>query len=89
MLHVVAMEHKRPLECAKSHQQLDFTVSVECVQITLKAVVQGGLSSVVADNLVRFEVHVNGMPPASAAIAADPAFNRAQLRSCISTQMCG
>ena len=81
MFHIVAMEHKGAFECAESHQQLDFTVAIENVQIAFEAVVQRWLSAVVTDDLVRLEVHVDGVPPATTAIAADPAFNCTQLWS--------
>ena len=75
MLDIVTVKYEWTLECAETHQQLYLAVAVQNVQIAFETVVQGRLTPVVADDLVRFEMHMDGVPPATAAVAADPAFD--------------
>lgn len=75
MFHIVAVEYEGTFECSEPHQHLDFAVAIKDVQVAFETIVQCRLPAIVTDDLVRFEMNVNWMPPAATAIAADPAFH--------------
>ena len=72
------MEHEWTFESAESHQQFNNAVSGQVGHVVLEGKGRRRRSSVVADDLVRFEMNVDGVPPATAAVAADPAFDGSQ-----------
>ena len=77
MIVVVAVEHKRSVKGAELHEDLGRRVVLELAMIALELERGFRRLAVDPDHLVRFDVNVDGVPPAAAAVAEDPFFDRA------------
>ncbi len=80
---VVTMEHERPLERPESHQQFHNAVAGQIGRIVFVCKCCRGRATVETDQLVRFQMNMNWMPPATTVIPEDPLLSGADSRSCI------